>query len=295
MTAIVGFIGLGIMGGPMARNLARAGFHVQAFDLRSDAIQMAVNSGAKAAKSVSDAVVGAEFVITMLPNSEHVLDVMLGDNDIFEKLDPNGLYIDMSTIAPTVTDQLAQEMHAHGFSMIDAPVGRQSSNAEQGTLLIMVGGEKTDIDRAMPLFEIMGSDIVHCGAVGNGSRMKIVNNYMSITLNALTAEALNLADVSGLNRELVCNVLLGTVAGQGHLSTTYPVKVLQGDLTPGFPIDLANKDLGLALDFASGLEAPVKTGEASKDYYDTASARSLGRNDWTSIYKMIRESDRQPK
>ena len=91
MTAIVGFIGLGIKGGPMARNLARTGLHVQAFDLRSDAIQMVVNSGAKAAKSVSDAVVGTEFVITMLPNNEHVLDVMLGDNDIFEKLDPNGL------------------------------------------------------------------------------------------------------------------------------------------------------------------------------------------------------------
>ena len=295
MTDTVAFIGLGIMGGPMARNLASAGFHVQAFDLRSNAIEMAVNSGAKAAKSAGDAVVGAEFVITMLPNSEHVLDVMLGDNKVLEKLDPSSLYIDMSTIAPTVTDQLAEEMNARGFSMIDAPVGRQSSNAEQGTLLIMVGGEDANIDRAMPLFNTMGSDIVHCGAVGSGSRMKIVNNYMSITLNALTAETLNLAEASGLNRELVCSVLLGTVAGQGHLSTTYPAKVLQGDLTPGFPIDLANKDLGLALDFASGLETPVSTGKASKDYYDTASARSFGQNDWTSLYKMMRESDRQPE
>ena len=289
----IGFIGLGIMGGAMARNLCRKGFDVHAFDIREDAVQKVGEFGATACTSAREVAVESDFVITMLPNSEHVLDVMVNVDNVSGVMDPNTLYIDMSTIAPTATDQLAQRMSAQGKTMIDAPVGRLSSNAEEGTLLIMAGGDSVDIDRAMPVFEAIGSDIVHCGAVGAGIRMKIVNNYMSITLNALTAETLNLADASGLDRELVYEILLGTPAGKGHLATTYPTKVLQNDLSPGFPIDLANKDLGLALDFASNLGVPVKSGKASEAYYWTALSQGLGRKDWTSIYQMLVDSGRK--
>ena len=292
MKDTVAFIGLGVMGGPMARNLSKAGFDVRAFDTRAAAIKRAVHFGAKAAVSAQDSVIGADFVITMLPNSEHVLDVMIGKDNISQFMEPNTLYIDMSTIAPKTTDRLFRKVEAEGQSMIDAPVGRLSSNAEDGTLLIMAGGERTDIERAMPLFETMGSDIVHCGAVGTGIRMKIVNNYMSITLNALTAETLQFATISGLDRNLVCQVLLGTTAGKGHLATTYPTKILRNDLTPGFSIDLANKDLSIALDFASDLKVPVKSGKASKEYYEAALTQSLGQQDWTSIYQMLLDSNK---
>ena len=151
--------------------------------------------------------------------------------------------------------------------MIDAPVGRQQQHAVEGKLLIMVGGETADLERARPVLERMGDTIIHCGPVGAGSRMKIVNNFMSITLNATTAEALTLAEASGLDVELARRVMLGTVAGTGHMGTTYPAKVLKADLTPGFMVDLALKDLRLALELGESLQLPLSTGQTAEKAY----------------------------
>jgi 4-hydroxybutyrate dehydrogenase/sulfolactaldehyde 3-reductase len=168
----------------------------------------------------------------MLPNSSHVEEAVFGPAGIAEGMAPDALYIDMSTIAPATTDSVAQRLGQRGIRMVDAPVGRQQQHAVEGKLLIMVGGDAADVERARPALERMGDTIIHCGPVGSGSRMKIVNNFMSITLNATTAEALTLAEVSGLEVELARKVMLGTVAGTGHMGTTYPAKVLKGDLTP---------------------------------------------------------------
>jgi 4-hydroxybutyrate dehydrogenase/sulfolactaldehyde 3-reductase len=152
----------------------------------------------------------------------------------------------------------------------------------------MVGGPAEAVERARPVLERMGDTIVHCGPVGSGSRMKIVNNFMSITLNVTTAEALTLAEASGLDPELARKVMLGTVAGTGHMGTTYPAKVLKGDLAPGFMIDLALKDLGLALELGGTLGLPLETGRAARTAYEAAREAGHGRHDWTALYAHAR-------
>jgi 4-hydroxybutyrate dehydrogenase/sulfolactaldehyde 3-reductase len=269
----IGFIGLGTMGGPMARNLLNAGFTLRVFDIEPTAAQALLSAGATAAASAADAARGAEAVITMLPNGEHVEAAVFGAAGAVETMERGSLFIDMSTVAPSVTDRIARKMTEHGIAMLDAPVGRSSQHAIEGKLLIMVGGAEADLNRARPALERLGDTIVHCGPAGSGARMKVINNFMSITINVTTAEALTLAEASGLDPELARNVMLGTVAGQGHMGTTYPAKALRNDLTPGFMVDLAHKDLGLALDLASQLGVAVPTALAARE--DTAATIGL--------------------
>src|SRR6266567_7161634 len=284
----IGFIGLGTMGGPMARNLLNAGFNLRVFDIESKAAQALVSAGAAEANSAADAARGAEAVITMLPNGEHVEAALFGPTGGAETMERGSLFVDMSTIAPAVTDRIAKQMAERGVAMLDAPVGRSSQHAVEGKLLIMVGGAEADLKRARPALEQLGDTIVHCGPVGSGARMKIVNNFMSVTINVTTAEALTLAEASGLDPELARKVMLGTVAGQGHMEMTYPAKVLKGDLTPGFMVDLAHKDLGLALDLASQLGVAVPTALAAREAYELARSEGHGRHDWTAIYAVLR-------
>jgi len=284
----VAFIGLGTMGRPMALNVLKGGFALRVYDIVAAAVEALVQAGAAAASSPAEAARGADCVITMLPNGPQVEDAVFGRNGVAEAIGREALFIDMSTIAPTVTDTVGRRLAEKGIAMLDAPVGRLPQHAVEGKLLIMVGGNAADLERARPVFERMGDTIVHCGPVGSGSRMKIVNNFMSITLNATTAEALTLAEASGLDPEFARQVMLGTAAGQGHMGTTYPAKVLKGDLTPGFMLDLAFKDLGLALEFGNGLGLPLATGRAAEAAYRSAQRGGFGRNDWTALYRHAR-------
>jgi 4-hydroxybutyrate dehydrogenase / sulfolactaldehyde 3-reductase len=284
----IGFIGLGTMGGPMARNLLNAGFGLRVFDIEPRAADALLSAGATAATSPADAARGAEAVITMLPNGEDVEAAVFGPAGAIETMERGSLFIDMSTIAPAVTDRIARKMTERGIAMLDAPVGRSSQHAIEGKLLIMVGGAEADLNRARPVLEKLGDTIVHCGPVGSGARMKVVNNFMSITINVTTAEALTLAEASGLDPELARKVMLSTVAGQGHMGTTYPAKALRNDLTPGFMVDLARKDLGLALDLASQLGVAVPTALAATEAYELARSEGHGRHDWTAVYAVLR-------
>jgi 4-hydroxybutyrate dehydrogenase/sulfolactaldehyde 3-reductase len=262
---------------------------VKAFDLNADAVESLADAGIERAASIADAASGVDILITMLPNSSHVEKAAFGDGGFAAVLPSEALYIDMSTIAPATTDSIAARMAEKGVAMVDAPVGRQQSHAVAGKLLIMVGGEPQNVERANPVLSLMGDTIIHCGRVGMGSRMKVVNNYMSIALNSLAAEALVLAERSGLDPNLAREVMLGTVAGQGHFGTTYPAKVLKGDLAPGFMIDLAMKDLRLAFELAASLDAPVETGRAASGSYEKAQAEGRGREDWTAVYAATRQ------
>ena len=285
----IGFIGVGTMGAPMARNIAKGGHTVRAFDISAAALADVTADAIAAAASPADAARGADCVITMLPNASHVEEAAFQPDGFADAMERAALYIDMSTVAPSATDALAAHMAERGIAMIDAPVGRQQQHAVEGKLMIMVGGSEADVARARPILELMGDTIIHCGPLGAGSRMKIVNNYMSITLNVLSAEALVLAERSGLDPEVARKVMLGTAAGQGHFGSTYPAKVLKGDLSPGFMIDLAYKDLGLALDLAQQIESPVATGAVAKQVYEQARDSGRGREDWTAIYAMMRK------
>ncbi|MUZ15932.1 NAD(P)-binding domain-containing protein, partial [Shigella flexneri] len=158
--------------------------------------------------------------------------------------------IDMSTIHPLQTDALIRELQEKGISMMDAPVGRTSVNAIDGTLLILAGGTDEQIARARPILMCMGNELVEAGGPGMWIRVKLINNYMSIALNALSSEAAVLCESLGLNLDVAIKVMSGTAAGKGHFTTTWPGKVLKGDLSPAFMVDLALKDLRIAVDVA---------------------------------------------
>jgi 4-hydroxybutyrate dehydrogenase/sulfolactaldehyde 3-reductase len=290
MDKTIGFIGLGTMGRPMASNLLKGGFALRVFDIVPSAIDALGSAGVTSTGSPAEAAQGADVVITMLPNSSHVDEAVFGAVGVADGIAHNALYIDMSTIAPAMTDSLAGRLAERGIAMVDAPVGRQQQHAIEGKLLIMAGGKASDIERARPVLERMGDTIVHCGPVGSGSRMKIVNNYMSTTLNTTTAEALTLAETSGLDVELARKVMLGTVAGTGHMGTTYPAKVLKGDLTPGFMVDLALKDLRLALEFGQSLGVELHTGLMAERVYAATSEAGHGKHDWTALYAYYRQA-----
>ena len=287
----VGFIGVGVMGMPMTLNLIGGGHRVRAFDIPPAALEAVGRRGAEVATSPKHAAEGPDFVITMLPTGEHVADAVLGPDGAAESLGDDSLLIEMSTGLPSHFDSLAERLRSGGHRAIDAPVGRTSKEAEEGTLLVMVGGEPEDVERARPILDCMGDTIIHCGPAGAGIRTKLVNNYLSIVSNVVVAEALALAEGAGLDRDTVIEVLMGTTAGRGHLATTYPAKVLAGDLDPGFMVDLARKDLGLAIQMSADNGSSGAMGASALPFYETAHHQGLGRRDWTAIYNLVTGRD----
>ncbi len=287
--AEIAFIGLGTMGLPMARNLLRGGHTVAGFDLNPEALAQHRRHGGTVTASAAEAAQGATFVFTMLPTGADIRSALFDPGGAVEGMTSETLVIDMSTIHPGECDRLRADLAARSIAMIDAPVGRSSAHAHRGELLIMAGGEPDDLERARPLLALLGDPIVDCGGPGMGARLKIVNNFMSIGLNVLTAEALTLAEASGLEVPLTIEVLSGTAAGQGHMQTTYPAKALAGDLIPGFMVALAAKDLRLALELGAELQVPLAVGQAAQGPYQQALDAGRGGLDWSAIYLMVRE------
>ncbi|MEG2171969.1 MAG: sulfolactaldehyde 3-reductase [Desulfovibrionaceae bacterium] len=285
----IGFIGLGMMGGGMSANLLKAGHTVVGYDLNPASMERHVKAGGIAAASAQEAAAHMDVVITMLPNGALVESALFGPQGFAESMSPNTLYIDSSTIQPHISVSLSERLQAMGIPMLDAPVGRTSNHAWAGTLIFLVGGTAENLERARPLLECMGDTVQHCGPAGAGIRTKIVNNYMSITLNVLTAEALTLAEKFGLERDKVIEVLMGTPAGRSHLTTSYPTRVFKNDVSPTFMIDLAAKDLGLALEAAAAVHVPLSTGAAAHQMYSIAQAEGRGREDWSAMLLAIRE------
>ena len=285
----IGFIGVGVMGAPMVHNLIKAGFCVSVFDLNPKAVAAAVEGGALAAETPAALAADADCVITMVTNGTHVEQALFGPDGVMCTIRPGTLYIDMSTIPPAVTDRVAKMMAAREIDMLDAPVGRTSQHAVEAKSLFIVGGAQRVLTRALPVLEALGSTIVHCGPVGSGIRMKIVNNFLASATNVATSEALALAEANGIDPELARGIMLGTVAGQGHLSTTYPAKVLKDDLSPGFMIDLVVKDVGIAVDLAKSVGVNLSMGETALATYAAASAEGHAADDWTVIYALARK------
>ena len=279
----VAFIGLGTMGLPMAANLARGGHRVAGSDANRAVREAAMARGVEWCDDLNASVPSADIIITMLPDGRTARDVA---DTVAPMMNPAALFIDMSTIAPEDTDAIAKRLAECSHAMLDAPVARSSKEAEEGRLLIMAGGSAQDLARAQPLFSLLADTIMHCGPVGSGIRMKLVNNYMSLTINVVTAEALAMAQRAGITLETAYDVMSRTVAGRGHLTTTYPTKAFKGDLAPGFMIDLARKDLGLIIAMAEQAGVPGETARAALRVYEAASRHGRGRQDHTAVYDM---------
>lgn len=279
----IGFIGLGRMGRGMALNLCRKGFKLMVYDINPKAVQDLVSAGAQGGKDIADATRDADVVITMLPNSAIVLDAIAGPNGVLANARAKAIVMDMSTVAPEVTDQLAEAASKKGMSFVDAPVGRLASHADRGESLFMVGSSEGDFERVKPLLEAMGTTIYHCGAPGTGTRTKLVNNYLAIVSCHLNAEALTLSQKFGLSLERTLDVIHGTTATNGQLKIAWASKVLKGDIEPGFTIDLAHKDLTLIIEAANSVKVPVPAAAAAREAYSTARARGFGAKDFSAM------------
>ena len=278
----IGFLGLGNMGGPMARNLAKAGYAVTGFDIAEAAMTRAVAGGVRAGNSVADALDGADAVLSILSDTPDVEACLLVDDDTLAGLATGALVIEMGTISPAVTDRLAAAAHLKGLEFLDAPVGRGPAQSESGELLFMVGGDAATFERARPLLDVMGTTIHHCGAIGAGIRTKLVNNYLSQSTCQISAEAVALGLKMGLDLNTLLPIMTGSLATNQYLASYWPTKVLVGDIEPGFAIRLSAKDLGLAIAMAEEAGAAVATGKAAAGRV-RAAAEYMGDKDVSAL------------
>ncbi len=262
---MTGFIGLGAMGQPMAANLVRKGHDLIVHDIAQDRTPPLRDLGAAVAGSVAEIAELAGVVVTMVPDSPQVEEVVLGPGGVLESGAAGQLVMDMSTIAPETTDRVAAALQEADRAFVDAPVGRLVTHAEAGTSLFMVGAADADLPRVRPLLEAMGDTILHCGGPGTGIRSKLVNNFLVVGINQMNAEALALAQGFGLDLATTLKVIGGTTASNGQLAVNWPNKVLKGDLSPGFRLALAHKDVSLAVESARKMGVPVFAGAVARE------------------------------
>ena len=250
----IGMIGLGIMGKPMAMNLLRAGYDLTV----SSANRAASELAAAGAKTADNQQIGrtCDLVLTMLPNSPQVRQVMLGEDGVGAQMKPGSTYIDMSSIDPMTSKQVAAALAERGVEMLDAPVSGGEPKAIEGTLAFMVGGKQELFDKFKPLLDTMGSSVVRCGEVGAGNTTKLANQIIVACNIQAVAEALTLAQKAGVDPAVVFDAIKGGLAGSTVLSAKAPM-MLSGNDRPGFKIDLHIKDLNNALDCAHAVGAPV--------------------------------------
>ena len=252
----IGLIGLGIMGKPMAKNILKGGYtDLLVSDLNKAAVEEVAACGAKASDNEE---IGktCDVVLTMLPNSPHVKSVMLGEGGVASFMRPGTVFIDMSSINPVASKEIAAELQAKGVEMLDAPVSGGEPKAIDGTLSFMVGGKKEVFDEYKPLLETMGASVVLCGEVGAGNTTKLANQIIVACNIQALAEALTLAKMAGVDPALVFEAIKGGLAGSTVMNAKAPM-MLEGNRKPGFKIDLHIKDLNNALDCAHSVGAPV--------------------------------------
>jgi 4-hydroxybutyrate dehydrogenase/sulfolactaldehyde 3-reductase len=283
MAGKIGFIGLGRMGRGMAANMQKKGFSLVVHDIAEEPVAALVALGAERGASVADVARQCATVITCLPADPQVEAIVLGTDGVFAHAKPGTLVMDMSTVNPDTTDKLAWEASQRGMRLVDAPIGRLAWHAERGLSLFMVGGADEDFAEVKPMLEAMGNTIHHCGPVGSGTRMKLVNNYLAIILCQLNAEALALSQRFGLEITKTLDVLYGTTATNGQLKVNWPNKVLAGDTTPGFTIDLAHKDLSLIMTAANAAKVPLPVAAAAREMFSAARARGYGSQDFSAM------------
>lgn len=256
----IGFVGLGMMGLPMARNLVVDGYLITVFDLNEAVVNAAKEFGASSAESAAAVAAKSNIVITMVPDSEHVEAVIAGPNGILEGLNAGSVVIDMSTIDPEMGKKMASLIEAKGSSFIDAPVTGGVGGAEAGTLSILVGGNAETFERALPVLNVLGGDVSHMGPVGAGHTTKIANQLIGVATLAGMSEAFVLAKKSGLDMQAFFNAVKNGAGRSWALETLGP-KILEGDFTPGFMVKHMQKDLRLAGQLAAdtGTALPTST------------------------------------
>jgi 2-hydroxy-3-oxopropionate reductase len=288
MAKKIGFIGLGIMGKPMARNLLKAGHAVTVYNRSRPAMEELHRAGAHLGPSPKDVAAAAEIVITMLPNSPDVEAVVLGPNGVLEGATPGTILADMSTISPLVSQKIYREAKQRGVRALDAPVSGGEKGAIEGILSVMVGGDKEVFDAVVPVFQAMGKTITYMGPAGAGGFTKLANQVIvAINLTAIS-EALTLGAKAGLDPERLIQALGGGMAGSRCLDMKGP-QIIKGNFQPGFKIDLHYKDLGLIMEAARALQVPLPTTAVVQELFSALRVEGRGGLDHSAVITLIED------
>ncbi len=294
----IGFIGLGIMGKPMAMNLIKAGYNLTVYDIRPEPVKEVVAAGAKEGKSSRDVAAKSEVIITMLPNSPDVKKAVLGEHGVLEGAAKGAILIDMSSIAPLVSKEVAAEAEKKGVEMLDAPVSGGEPKAVDGTLSIMVGGKKEVFEQVEDILKVMGASAVLVGDVGSGNTTKLANQIIVALNIAAMSEAMVLATKAGVDPEKVYNAIRGGLAGSTVLDAKVPL-ALDGNFKPGFRIELHIKDLANALDTAHEIGVPVPLASSVMEIMQALRVDGKAGDDHGGIIqfyeKMAKVKVRRPK
>ena len=280
----IGFIGLGIMGNPMCNNLLKAGYEVIALDTNKKNLDEVVAAGAKAADSPKAVAEQVQIVITMLPNSPQVRQVALGEKGVIEGAKAGSIFIDMSSIAPLVSRQIAEQLAAQGVEMLDAPVSGGQPKAIDGTLSVMVGGKKEIFDRCYDVMKTMAGSVVLTGDIGAGNITKLANQIIVAINIAAMSEALVLASKAGVEPELVYQAIRGGLAGSTVLEAKAPL-VMDRKFNPGFRINLHIKDLANVLDTSHELGVPLPLTAAVMEMLLTLKVKGMGDLDHGTLVR----------
>jgi len=284
----VGFVGLGVMGAPMALNILKGGHELTVYDKSPEAVARLVQAGAKQAHTAREVGAASDSVVTMLPEPQHVEHVVLGPDGLAEGLRAGGIVIEMSTIDPSTSRHVGDALRQRGMELVDSPVGKTSEHAATGTLTLMVGGNKEAIDRATPVLNCMGTDTYYCGGPGTGHAMKMTNNLLATTIMIANTEALAIGAKNGLTLELMQEVMRTTMAWNQQLAVAMPKKAFLGDDSPGFAIRLACKDVRLACEAADQMGFEASVGRGAQATMERAMAQGLGDRD-TAALMFLRE------
>ena len=282
----IAFIGLGIMGSPMAANLVKAGHTVTGFNLTQPAIDKLVADGGRGAASIAEAVAEAEVVITMVPADPQVEEVILGEGGVLENARPGTLVIDMSSITPQTSIRVAEAAAAKGIRTLDAPVSGGEAGAVEAVLSIMVGGGAADFTEAKPLFDALGTTVIHVGPAGAGQTVKAANQLIVAVNIQVVAEAVVFLENAGVDLQAALDVLAGGLAGSTVLNRK-KANMVDRQFAPGFRIDLHHKDMGIVTAAARAVEAPLPVGSLVAQLVASARANGDGSLDHSALLRGV--------
>lgn len=280
----IGFIGLGIMGKPMSKNLLKAGYSLVVHDINSEAVKEVVALGAEEESSAKRVALKSDLIITMLPNSPHVKTVVMGNDGVLEGSREGQILVDMSSIAPSVSREVFKACQGKGVEMLDAPVSGGEPKAIDGSLSIMVGGKQTVFNKVYDVLTKMGKSVVLCGDIGAGNTTKLANQIIVALNIAAMSEALVLGTKAGVDPEILYKAIRGGLAGSTVLDAKAPM-VLEGNFKPGFKIDLHIKDLANAIETGRAIGAPLMLTNQVMEILGNLKVDGLGQNDHSAIIK----------
>lgn len=283
----IGFIGLGIMGKPMALNLLKAGFNVIAYNRTKEKVNTIVEAGGKEGLTPKEVAENSDIIISIVADTPDVQDVILGEGGAIQGVKEGSVVIDMSTISPSATKEIAVKLKEKNVEMLDAPVSGGDVGAINGTLSIMVGGNSATLDRCKPIFEALGKSVTHCGSNGMGQTTKLCNQILVSVTNMAVSEAVLFAQKSGLDPHTMVEATKGGAAGSWQLSNLAP-KMIDEDFAPGFMIDLQQKDLRLVLEAAEELHLPLPALSFVHQLYKSNQANGEGKDGTQALYKSVK-------